>query len=138
MFLINKNSWIFYTYGYGWNLTRLPEKCARGVRFDVHHALICKKGSFITKIHNQLRNITAVLLREVFKNVSVEPPLQTITGEELREKTVNVKDESKVDIIAIGFWQTNQMAFFDIRVFYSNAKGYRSRNLDHCYELNEN
>ena len=67
----------------------------------------------------------------------MEPPLQTLTGEELREKTANVKEESRLDISAMGFWQTNQMAFFDIRVFYSNAKRYRSQNLNHCYELNE-
>ena len=72
-YVFNKQEfWDLIHIRYGWNLTRLPEKCACGVRFDVHHALICKKGGFITQRHNQLRNITAVLLKEVCRNVRVE------------------------------------------------------------------
>ena len=101
-YVFNKQEiWDLLYIRYGWNLNRLPEKCACGVRFDVHHAIICKKGIFLTQRHNQLRNITAILLKEVFKNVRVKPPLQTLTSKELREKTVNVKEVSRVDISAI-------------------------------------
>ena len=84
-YVFNKQEfWNLLHIRYGWNLTRLSEKGACGVRFDFHHALICKKGEFITQRHNQLRNITAVPLKEVCKNIHVKPPLQTLTGVELR------------------------------------------------------
>ena len=51
---------------YGWVLDRLPAICVCGSRFDVPHALSsCKRSGFVTLRHNELRNITADLLREV-------------------------------------------------------------------------
>ena len=50
---------------YGWALDRLPAICVCGSRFGVPHALSCKRGGFVTLRHNELRNITADLLREV-------------------------------------------------------------------------
>ena len=67
----------------------------------------------------------------------MEPTLQKLTGEKLHEKTAILADEARLDISARGFWETGQMAFFDIRVFYSNAKRYSNQSLNKCYESNE-
>ena len=79
---------------YGYQLTRLPEKCVCGAHFDLQHALSCKKGGFVTLRHNMIRDVTARLLKEVCHDVRVDPRLLPITGEDLKEVTAN-KSRSK-------------------------------------------
>ena len=65
--------------------------------------------------HNQLQYFTSKALRDVCHDVSIEPFLQILSGNESLSKTTNKDD--KVDVAARGFWVTGQKAFFDIRVF---------------------
>ena len=69
----------------------------------------------------QTKDITASLLKEVCHDVRTEPSLQKLTGEKFKRRTVNTSDEARLDVAARGFWVAGQTAFFDIRVFYSNA-----------------
>ena len=64
---------------------------------------ICKYGGYPTLRHNEIRDLTSSLLKEVCPSVSVEPRLQPITGEQLRNPA-NQEDEARVDIKARGFW----------------------------------
>lgn len=57
------------------NLERLPTNCVCGEKSDVSHALSCKKGGLITLRHNELRDITANLLKEVCHDVRTKPTL---------------------------------------------------------------
>ena len=58
------------------------------------------------------------LLCETCNNVSVEPELQPLSGEQFTHWTANVEDEAHSDIKAGGFWgDRHQCAFFDVRVF---------------------
>ena len=41
------------------------------------------------------------------------------------------------DVCACGFWQAGQMAFFDARVFNSNARRYTKQEFSKTYQLNE-
>jgi len=93
---------------YNWNLQRLPNECVCGSRFDVSHALSCKKGGFVTLRHNEIRDITAALPDEV-RN---EPSLITLDGEEMRHKTANRSDEARLDISATGFWTLGPKSIF--------------------------
>ena len=137
-FILNKQSfWDLIRFRYGWSLKRLPELCECGNKFDVDHALSCKKGGFVSLRHNQIRNITAVLLKEVSPDVHVEPPLQEITGESFHQTTSNTSEEARLDVAARSFWQTGQMTFFDVRVFNPIARRYVSQELSKCYESNE-
>lgn len=43
--------------------------------------MICSTGGFLTIHHNEVRDLTAQLLTEVCPGVSVEPPLQPLSGE---------------------------------------------------------
>ena len=61
-------------------LSRLPSKCVCGNTFTLEHALNCKKGGFVTLRHNEIRGITAELLKEVCMDVSEEPTLQKLSG----------------------------------------------------------
>ncbi|KAG1651052.1 NFU1 iron-sulfur cluster scaffold, mitochondrial [Nymphon striatum] len=122
---------------YGWPLNNIPSKCACSDGFTTQHALSCKKGGFVTQRHNQLRNITANLLKQVCVDVKVEPLLQSLSGETFSNKTANTSDEARSDVGARGFWITGQRAFFDVRVFDSSAQLYSNLDLKKCHKLNE-
>ena len=49
---------------YGWPLQNLPSHCSCGYPFNVEHALTCKTGGFPAVRHNEVRDITAMLLTE--------------------------------------------------------------------------
>ena len=54
---------------------------------DTHKITIqfsCKKGGFVSLGHNHIRNIVSIMLREVCKDVRVEPQLQQLMGENLQ------------------------------------------------------
>ena len=97
-----------------------------------------QKGGFITLRHNRLRNITASLLKEVCHDFRIEIILQKLTGKQFEQRTANTLDASRLDVAARGFWTAGQIAFFDIRVFYSNATRYANQSLQQCYASNEN
>lgn len=102
------------------------------------NAIKIAKKEIVTLRHNKVRNITAKLLREVCKDVTVELQLQPLTGESFEAKTANISDEARVDISTRGFWITSQLAFFDVRVFNPTAKRYVSQKLLKTYAVNEN
>ena len=112
--LTKQQFWDLIRIRYGWQLKRLPVNCECGSSFTVDHAMSCKKGGFISLRHNHLRNITANLLSECCKDTSLEPMLQPLTGETLPPSS-NISDEARLDIAARGFWESHQLAFFDIR-----------------------
>ena len=77
----------------------------------------CKKGSFIYIQHNDLRNLTAIMMSEVCKDTEIEPILTLLSGEELQGRTSNNSNETRVDIGTRAFWEREQQTFFDLRVF---------------------
>ena len=88
---------------YGWTLAKLPEFCECGEKFDLQHALSCKKGGFVSLRQNVFRDITSSLLSEVCKDVRVESQLQPLTGESFGPSTAS-GNEVRFDICARGFW----------------------------------
>ena len=89
---------------YGLPVKRLPSNCVCGSRFSVEHALNCKKGGFISSRHNEVRRITAELLKEVCIDVEEEPMLQELTGEVFEAKTTKIEKDVRLDVAARGFW----------------------------------
>ena len=75
-----------------------------------------------------MRIITSQLLRSVCKDVRVELQLQPLTGESFAPSTAT-RNEVRLDVGARRFWQADQMAFFDVRVFNSNARRYAEQEL---------
>ena len=82
-----------------------PQFCICGNKFEIDHALSCKRGGFMIQRHNELRDITATLLTEVCHNVSTEPPL---LPEIFNYQTANTDSEVRLDIKARGFWNRGQ------------------------------
>ncbi len=95
-------------------------------------------GGFPTIRHNEIRDLTANLLTEGCHNVSVEPPLQPLSGESLTYSTTIREDPARLDIRARGFWGLpQQQAFFDVRVHNPNSPSYRGLELAACYRRHE-
>ena len=77
--------------------------------------------------HNNLRDINADLLEEVCSDVTVEPPLQLLTGEVLSMRTSIRGEKARLDISVRGFWGGwFELSFFDVRVFNPSTPTNRS------------
>ena len=88
--------------------------------------------------HNELRDITAQCLTEVYHGVGTEPCLQPLSDEPLHHSTANREDGACLDIVADGFWGgSRQCAFFDVRVFNPFAQSHSKSTLAQCYRKNE-
>ena len=116
-FDLNKQQfWDSIRIRYGWSLKNLPTTCACGSSFNFQHSMNCKKGGFVTIRHNNIRDLTANMLKEVCNDVEIEPKLLPLTGENLHYRSANRSEEARLDVRARGFWERGQHAFSDIRV----------------------
>ena len=79
---------------YGWDPPALPSTCVCGSPFTINHALNCHCGGFSSLRHNEIRDITASLTREVCPQVCTEPPLQPLSGEVLEPRSANTEDNA--------------------------------------------
>ena len=61
----------------------------------------CKKGGFVTKRHNVIRDFTAKMLNEVSHDLEVRPGLLSLTGESYDHKTARTGDECRTDIRSV-------------------------------------
>ena len=87
--------------------------------------------------HDSLKNMTAILLEQVCKDVFIEPALINVTSESL--PTGTSRDEgARLDISARGFWTPLDRAFLDVRVLHPNAPSNSShKNLGQMYASHE-
>ena len=86
------------------------------------------EGGFIDKRHDDVRDLLANLLKEVYHDVQVEPHLQTLTGE-VPNGGANSSDEARLDVSVRSFWR----AFYDVRVFNPFAKSHLNQKLDTAF-----
>ena len=137
-FSLNKQEFVdAVALRYDWPVEGLPNTCVCGSSYNVNHAMTCKRGGFICIRHDEIRDLTASLLRDVCHDVTVEPSLLPLHGEHLRYRTANTTNEARVDISARGFWRNGQKAFFDIRIFDPMAACHRGITLDAAHKRNE-
>ena len=68
----------------------LPSKCPCGEKFNVTHALNCKRGGFVNARHDNIKNFEA--RKMVANDVEVEPQLQPVTGG-IYQKSANMGSE---------------------------------------------
>ena len=122
---------------YGWQIKNLPHHCICGKSFSTNHAMTCHHGALPTIRHNEIRDLTANWLSEVYHDVEKEPPLMPLTGETIVPLTANRRDDARADIRARGFWGRQQSAFFDVRVFHPNAPSYRNQSIPTAYRRQE-
>ena len=137
-FDLNKQQfWDGISIRYGWPLNNLPTTCACGLKYDFQHSVSCKKRGLVSIRHNDIRDLTANILREVYNDVEVEAKLIPLTGEQLQYRLAITGDEARIDIRARSFWVRGQEAFLDIRVFDPNANKNLNATLPRCHKINE-
>ena len=122
---------------YGWEIEGLPDICPCDKDFTQEHAMVCPKGGFISMRHDEVRDLTYEMLKEVCKYVTKEPALQPMSGETFKYKTAKTQESARVDLMAQGFWTRGQRAFFDVRIFEPTAQCYVNRSLDQAHRTNE-
>ena len=84
--------------------------------------------------HNALRNIEGELLRNVCKDVKIEP--QLIPNQ--NENAGSNAEGARLDISAIGLWSSYERTFFDVRVTHPTAISHIKKPLPYLYIENEN
>ena len=122
---------------YNYNIQNMPNHCACGNKNSINHALICKKGGFVSLRHNQIRDLEANLLSEVCRDVRTEPTLLPITGEVFDKKSVNTSPEARLDVSARGVWNTMDRVFFDVRVFHHGAASNQCGTIENTFKKHE-
>ena len=122
---------------YGWPVEGLPKTCACGSANSINHTMKCPKGGFVCFRHDEVRDLTASMLREVCNDVSTEPTLLPLDGEPLQHRTSNRSNEARVDISARGFWTRGQKSFFDVRIFEPMTPSHRGLSLEAAHRRNE-
>ena len=124
---------------YGWEIANLPSMCSCGAHFDTTHALQCPTGGFTMTQHNEVRDILSDSLRDVCSEVTVEPSLVPVTGEQFGLRSASTADsEARLDIAASGFFGGRfERAFFDVRVFSPFARSNHWGTLNAVYRRQE-
>ena len=83
-----------------WWIPNIPITCGCGKTSDLDHLLTCKLGGYVIMTHNNIRDTSANLLREVCHDVKVEPQLQKVNkGDCLIPKTIT-GDQARLDAVA--------------------------------------
>ena len=113
-YVLTKREFFYAIYlHYRWQLKHLPSYCTCGKSFTIDHVM--PEGRFHQR-PNQICDLLAVAINEVAYDVSTEPALFPLTGEDLPH-SVDSSNEDRVEIAARGFWQRCEKAFFDVQVF---------------------
>ena len=120
---------------YGWKMKNTPTFCVCGKENTTNHTLICPKGGYVSLRHNSLRNTEAKIMREVCKDVVVEPALLPARNDQ--HTSTNKSEKAQLDISARGVFGLNERTFFDIRVTHANADTYKDKTLSEVYKLHE-
>ena len=96
------------------------------------------KGGYIIGRHNEIRNFTVEILKEICSDVRPEPSLQPLNGEIPAYASAITSNKTKSHVSARGFWIREQTAFADIRVFNPLANCYRNQTLEESHRGSQN
>ena len=117
---------------YDLRMKDVPRTCVCGDQYTINHCLTCKNGGFVNIRHNAVRDTAAELMKEVCKDVKVEPPLLQVTGEVLPQ-SANKADGARADVSALSFWNPLCRAFFDVVVFNPQAPSNWNKEIPRMY-----
>ena len=121
---------------YNFRIKGMASHCACGSKNSLDHTLICRLGGYTIMRHNEVRNVEADLLKEVCRDVQIEPALIPLSGQQFPAST-NHQDMARLDVSARGLWAPMEKAFFDVRIFHPNATSNRSKSLPQLYQSHE-
>ena len=121
---------------YGWKIPNTPFHCACGKKNDVNHALTCKKGGYIIMRHDKIRDLEAFILKDVCKDVRIEPELLPIGN--IAVDCNNKSEKARLDVSCVGFWSPMERTMLDVRIVHPNCKTHREKDIDQLYQQQEN
>lgn len=121
---------------YGIQIANIPQKCACGAQNNMEHAFTCKRGGYVIIRHNEIRDFTAELLEEICNDVTTEPILTPLSGENLASH-VSKEEEARCDVSARGLWARGQKTYVDIMVTNPLAKSNKNRQIKAVYKTCE-
>ena len=78
--------------------------CVCSTTLCIEHALRCPHGGFTITRHNEIRDFTADLMKNVCRNVVPKPTLHSLCSELLQPSSAITTDDARLDIQADGFW----------------------------------
>ena len=120
---------------YGWRIPNTPIYCACKAKNSVDHTLNCKLGGYVHMRHNQIRDFEADLLKEVCKDVKVEPLLLPLGNS--GTLSTNTAEKARLDVSAVGIWSPMERTFLDVRVMHPNSPSYMEKPIDQLYIQHE-
>ena len=82
---------------YNKQLKGIPSTCPCGQKFDLNHAMNCKRGGFVIMRHNNVGDFEVNLLKTLHNDVEIGPTLQEITNKKIPG---NTNDKARPDIRA--------------------------------------
>ena len=98
--------------------------------YSVQHALSLR--------HNEVRDLTATLLRDVAHDVEVEPHLQPVTGEHFLLRSTITAEQARLGVVVSGLHvQRFERTFLDAWVFNPFAPSNRKPTLAGSYRKHE-
>ena len=85
--------------------------------------------------HNNIRDFEATLLKEVCKDVKVEPVLLPIGNSENQSR--NHAEKARLDVSAVGIWSSMERTFLDVHVMHPNSPSYIDKTPEQIYNQHE-
>ena len=123
---------------YGWVPARLPASFVCGTEFTICHALSCPYGGFPSIRHNEIRDVTTAMSRQVAHNASLEPSLQPLSGERFQHRSATTDYHARLDIGVTGLWGSRfERTLIDARVINRHALSNRAAPLSIVYRNHE-
>ena len=136
-YYLNKQEFIdSISLRYNFMIKGMASHCACGAPNSADHALVCRLGGYTIMRHNEVRNREAELLKEVCRDVQIEPSLIPLSGQQF-SRSANHEDMARLDVSARDFWLPMGKAFFDIRIFHPNASSNQNKPLHQAYTDHE-
>ena len=120
---------------YGWKIPHTPSHCNCGLENSVDHTLNCKLGGYVNMRHNGIRNMEADILKEICKDVKIEPELLPVGNTEFAGS--NVAEKASLDVSAVGIWSAMERTFVDVRVMHPNSPSYMNSTPQQLYNKHE-
>ena len=91
---------------------------------------------YIHRRHDELRDLFAKLLNGVTHDVTIEPHLTPLSGENV-SPGYNKSEEARLDISARESWERDQKVFFDVRIFNPFAQKDLNQSFNNAFNQNE-
>ena len=119
---------------YGWKIPETPAYCQCGKKNDLDHTLSCPNGGYTYMRHNCIRDLEGEFMKEVCKDVKIEPELLSVRENDM---SGNTKLKARLDVSGVGVWGAHERTFLDVKVFHPNCASYVNMDIEKAYVHHE-